>query len=335
MSRGGAWQTPRPAAPGARAAIDSPFAAAGAMFALTVACSPFARAAAGALFACAAPGARRAARSSALVAAALAVFLAVAPPLRAAGEPGERAEIERHLAAAQEAFRRGIELDTHDSEAAREHYLRAVMHFERIAEAGVRNGKLFYNIGNTWFLLGDLGRAILNYRRAALYTPSDPNLEENLRYARSRRLDRIEPQQRERVFKTLFFFHYDLPARARFAAFLACFVALWCFASAAALARRRWLRTAVAVTAAISAVLLASLLVERAAAARRPPGVILAAEVVARKGNAETFQPSFTEPLHAGTEFKLVEQRADWWYIELDDGARCWIPAASGELVVP
>ena len=240
-----------------------------------------------------------------------------------------------HLAAGEEAFRRAIELDASDPVAAADHYRRALLHFEAIVDAGVHNGKLYYNIGNIHFRLGDIGRAILGYRRAALYTPSDPNLEQNLRYARSRRLDRIEPQQRERVFKTLFFFHYDVPARFRFAVFLGSFALAWVLGAAAQCLRRHWIRTAIAVCALLAAVLLSSLIVERIAEARRPAGVIVAAQVVARKGDAETFQPSFTEPLHAGTEFNLVEKRPEWWYIELEDGSRCWISASSVELVLP
>ncbi|MDD3643281.1 MAG: tetratricopeptide repeat protein [Candidatus Krumholzibacteria bacterium] len=263
------------------------------------------------------------------VAVLVGAMAAFAASTRAAEQP-----VSEHLSSGEAAFRRAIELDASDPAAAADHYRRALLHFEAIAGEGVRNGKLYYNIGNIHFRLGDIGRAILNYRRAALYIPSDPNLEQNIRYARSRRLDRIEPRQRERVFKTLFFFHYDIPGRYRFAVFLGSFALAWISGASAVIAGHRWMRTAIVVFALLAAVMLASLLVERTSAARRPAGVVMAAEVVARKGDAETFQPSFTEPLHAGTEFNLVEKRSEWWYIELEDGARCWIPASSGELVL-
>ena len=55
--------------------------------------------------------------------------------------------------------------------------------------------------------------------------------------------------------------------------------------------------------------------------------------VVARKGDGEGYQPSFTGPLHAGTEFALIEERGEWRHVELHDGRRCWLPEKSSELV--
>jgi len=73
--------------------------------------------------------------------------------------------------------------------------------------------------------------------------------------------------------------------------------------------------------------------VEAAAASQNTAGVVLADEAIARKGDAETFQASFKEPLHAGTEFDVVEDRGDWLHVELADGRRCWLPRTSLELV--
>lgn len=241
---------------------------------------------------------------------------------------------EEHLAAAEEAFGRAIELDTTDPEAAADYYRKAILHYERLVASGIRNGKLYYNIGNAWFRLDDMGRAILNYRRSILYNPADPNLEQNLQFARSRRVNRIEAQQRDRVFKTLFFIHYDVPTRVRFGIFLGAFVLLWGAAIIAVFFRRGWVRTIIVSLAVVCVIFLVSLISEKVSMTRDPAGVVIAPEITARKGDGETYQPSFTEPLYSGTEFDLLEQRPDWWYIELEDGARCWIPSWGGELVI-
>ena len=49
--------------------------------------------------------------------------------------------------------------------------------------------------------------------------------------------------------------------------------------------------------------------------------------MIARKGDGDTYEPSFKEPLHAGAEFKLMENRGEWYQVELADGQRCWIPS--------
>jgi hypothetical protein len=244
-------------------------------------------------------------------------------------------EMERHLSEGEESFRRAMELDRTDPETALDYYRSSIMHFERITGAGgVRNGKLFYNLGNAYFRKGDIGRAILNYRRAALYMPHDPNLRLNLEFARGRRVDSIEQNQREKVFETLFFLHYDIPSRIRLAVFSYAFALVWVFAALLLFVKRGGIRPALVVTALVSAIFLTSLIVESVSFRRKPPGVIVSGEVIARKGDAETYEPSFTEPLHAGTEFTLLTRRTGWWHVELENGSRCWLPAGSGELVL-
>ena len=241
---------------------------------------------------------------------------------------------EEHLTAAEQAFGRAIELDMTDPEAAADYYRKAILHYERLVASGVRNGRLYYNIGNAWFRLDDMGRAIINYKRSELYNPADPILDQNLQFARSRRVNRIEAQQRDRVFKTLFFIHYDVPTRVRFGIFLGAFILLWGAAIGAVFYRRGWVRTLIISLAVVCVIFMASLISEKVSMTRDPAGVVIAPEVTARKGDGETYQPSFTAPLYTGTEFDLLERRPDWWYIELEDGARCWIPAWGGELVL-
>ena len=245
-------------------------------------------------------------------------------------------ELMGHLESAEQAFRRGVELEETSPDRARKEYERALLHFERLVrEDGVRNGRLYYNIGNTYFRLGDIGRAILNYERAARYMPRDENIRANLDYARSRRADRVEPEESEQIFKTLFFLHYDVPLRIKLIIFASLFALLWICASIRLFAAILVLRTCIVISAVLSGLFLASIVVERVDAVRNPEGVVVAREVIARKGDAETYQPSFTEPLHSGTEFVLLEERSGWLHVELKDRSRCWIPARAGELVIP
>ena len=54
-------------------------------------------------------------------------------------------------------------------------------------------------------------------------------------------------------------------------------------------------------------------------------GVITQADVVARKGNAESYEPALNEKLSEGTEFRLLERRGDWLLIRLPGGQEGWI----------
>jgi tetratricopeptide (TPR) repeat protein len=258
-------------------------------------------------------------------------ILWVLPALGALSE----GDLRQLLEEANGLFRQANEVSVRDPAAGRELYQRAVLRFERLVrEGGIRNGKLFYNTGNAYFRAGDIGRAILNYRRAERYSPRDTNLRQNLAYARLSRPDKFDERQKTRVLKTLLFWHYDLAPTTRSVLFAFAWAALWLGASV----RRFWSRLPRAVVIAagcVAVLLLASLVVEAARASRRPAGVILAPEVIARKGDGASYQPAFSEPLHAGTEFVLRESRNGWHYIELPDGRLAWIPAEAAELVVP
>lgn len=254
------------------------------------------------------------------------------PPASCQGLSEE--ELQDLYSQAKQLFREGNEMAVRDRKAAVELYQRSVMRLERIVrEGGVRNGKLYYNIGNTYFRMGRLGKAILNYRRAERYLPNDPNLHQNLEYARSRRLDKIEEKEKTKVLKTLVFWHYDLSLRTRSVVFLICFVGLWVGASIRLFLRAacpRWLLLCLGV---ISALFLSSLLYENVVQGREKPGVIVADEVVTRKGDGESYEPAFKEPLHSGTEFRVIEDRGEWYQIELRDGTRCWLPVKTVELL--
>ena len=51
---------------------------------------------------------------------------------------------------------------------------------------------LFYNLGNTYFKAGELGRAILFYQKAKQLLPRDSDIKKNLAYAESLTIDKIE-----------------------------------------------------------------------------------------------------------------------------------------------
>ena len=63
------------------------------------------------------------------------------------------------------------------------------------------------------------------------------------------------------------------------------------------------------------------------------PGVIISSKVIARKGNSNTYEPSFKKSLHSGTEFTLIEKSENWYQIELSDSRKCWVPEKDIEFV--
>ena len=71
-------------------------------------------------------------------------------------------EPARQFIAAMEAYKSGD-------------YVTAIAGLEGIAQQGVRNGQLYYNLGNAHLKNDDLGGAILWYERAWQLIPNDPD----------------------------------------------------------------------------------------------------------------------------------------------------------------
>ncbi len=137
--------------------------------------------------------------------------------------------------------------------------------------------------------------------------------------------------------RTLFFWHYDFSLKARSFAGCIAFGGLFVFLTLLVWVGKSGVRSGLVAGAAISLMIagcfLASVGVESVYEAKKPCGVIVAESVVVRQGDGANYLPSFKEPLHAGTEFELIEQRVGWMEIQLSDGSQGWAPDGSAELL--
>ncbi len=68
----------------------------------------------------------------------------------------------------------------------------AVELYGAIEQQGFVSPKLFYNLGNAYYKLDDMARAILYYQRALLHSPNDQDTLYNLGVAQSQIKDQIE-----------------------------------------------------------------------------------------------------------------------------------------------
>jgi len=249
-------------------------------------------------------------------------------------EPLLKEELKTLLEDGNYLFRKATEATKKEPWTAKDLFQKAIVHFERLfKQGGIKNGKLFYNIGNAYFRIGDTGRAILYYKRAKQLIPNDNNLNQNLNYARSKLIDKIEEKEETRIFKIIFFWHYDLSAEIRFAIFIIFYILLWFFAILQLFFKNSIFKWGIIIPSVISILFLGSLSIDAITDAGNNPGVIVADEVIARKGDSDAYEPSFQEPLHNGTEFNVLENRRNWYNIELADGRHCWIPESAIELV--
>lgn len=89
-----------------------------------------------------------------------------------------------------------------DSAYAKNNYAEAAERYEKLLAQGA-SPELYYNLGNAYYKLKDIPRAIQNYRRALKYDPAHRDARFNLSLCESRLTDRFDKQE-EMFFFTWF-----------------------------------------------------------------------------------------------------------------------------------
>jgi len=79
-------------------------------------------------------------------------------------------------------------------------YDKAIETYEKIMLDGYEGTALFYNLANSYYRIGKLGYAILNYERALKLSPIDEDIKHNLAFANLSTIDRIQPLPKFFIF---------------------------------------------------------------------------------------------------------------------------------------
>lgn len=72
-------------------------------------------------------------------------------------------------------------------------YEQAIDNYQNIIDEGLESGPLYFNLGNAYYKLNQLGAARLNYERATEFLKNDEDLEENINLLKLRLVDQIDP----------------------------------------------------------------------------------------------------------------------------------------------
>ncbi|MEE8107017.1 MAG: tetratricopeptide repeat protein [Planctomycetota bacterium] len=208
-------------------------------------------------------------------------------------------------------------------------YLESAARFRALSERGVTSGALLYNEGNCYVKSGRWGEAIAAYRRAVRYRPRDPYLRDNLGYALTSAGQSVT-ESKSLLDHVLFWQgwtsygeKFGLLALAATLAMLAALMSRVGVRRIPALRRTAWVLLVLTLLLGWSATLQAF------DVEMTTHGVVTADDVVARKGDAESYEPAFSTPLHAGAEFVVLEHRREWLHIKLPGDLEGWIPVSA------
>jgi tetratricopeptide (TPR) repeat protein len=258
---------------------------------------------------------------AALIAAVAALLLAESAPLRADSAVTNRAAA---LDAGVAAFEEAVALQRSSPEDARAQYQRAADEFESAARAGT-NAWLEYNLGNTYFRLDDLGRAVLHLKRAERLAPGDGRIRSNLQYVRERVTPLFTPPQKNRLLESILFLHYQTGLSTRLAWSALAGVIGWGCLFAALWTRRSGLYTLAGIGIFVGATLGASTIWQLHDESARPHAVVTRTQPL-KMGRGEGHDAVISQPLGPGVEVRILESRGGWVRLELPDGKTGWLP---------
>ncbi|MBN2190419.1 MAG: tetratricopeptide repeat protein [Candidatus Aureabacteria bacterium] len=193
------------------------------------------------------------------------------------------------------------------------------------------NPDLYFNLGNSYFRAGKLGKAILNYKRALSINPRDPEAKANLEYVSRLKKDKVIPAK-----KSFFAGIFSGPARyfslkelvyLSASLFLSCMVLL---SASFFVFPKRIIYYFAAVCFACWLLLTGSLLYRKHCFGQAQ-AIVMAKESVIRYGPGE--DETVKMRIHEGTELFVVEERGKWLYGKLIDGESGWIYAGDVEII--
>jgi hypothetical protein len=223
-------------------------------------------------------------------------------------------------------------------EEARRRFRAAAECFERLYDRGVISTELLTNTANAYYFAGDLGKAVLFYRRALLADSGNRIARDALEAIRSQLpLRPPPPGPAANLAETMLFWHHGTSFQMRRWVFLLVFPCVW-LCLGLGLWRPRPFRRLGVLLAVIAVSLAASLISDAFTSGADEDGVIVA-ETVGRRGDYASYSPSHNEPFPPGTEVTVTQSRSRegeaWLAVRLLDGSESWVPGDRVERLLP
>ncbi|MBF0099708.1 MAG: tetratricopeptide repeat protein [Desulfobacterales bacterium] len=201
-------------------------------------------------------------------------------------------------------------------------YQQAADAFVSLVQKGIQNGKLFYNLGNAYFKLNDIGRAILWYEKALQWIPNDPDLRFNYEYAMSFVKERADTAKNPLLMILLFWKPLLGTRLIRWLA-IGCSVLFWLVLMIQTVRHANkmiwvaWLFFIPSMVFGITAVY------DYYHVYSDPYAIVLSPELPIRSGLSEDANVLFV--LHAGTKVKVEREKGDYYRIYFSEGQIGWV----------
>lgn len=213
-----------------------------------------------------------------------------------------------------------------NAEYSEGNYEEAINLYEEIIENGQASVAVYYNLGNAYYKLNEVGPSIYYYEKALQLAPNDEDVKNNIEFARSMTLDDIPETEETGLANSInnlvsvFSFNTWAKFAVAFSVFFAVFFLLYYFRQRPMLKR---IFFAVAVLMFILSATSVYFAFKQYDIQQNNNFAIIYVEEAEIRDEPTMREESAFE-LHEGTKAKVLEEYQGWVKIELADGTQGW-----------
>ena len=218
---------------------------------------------------------------------------------------------------------------------AAEQWQNALNYYQMIEGENLESADLYYNIGNTYFKMGDNAHAILYYERALKLDPTHADARHNLDIATQLTLDRVDAVP---DFILVSWFRgirqglsADTWAWLTLALLLVAGILLTLFLRSGSRGLRKVSFIVACVVVALAIATFVFSLLQRKAVTRQDSAIITAPVCSVKSSPADGGKTVFV--LHEGTKVRLLDSVGDWTKLEIPDGRQGWASTSTIEVI--
>jgi tetratricopeptide (TPR) repeat protein len=196
--------------------------------------------------------------------------------------------------------------------------------YQQLIDQGVKRSEVYFDLGNAYYQLHDLGRALVNYRRAEELITRDEDLRLNLARVRVQRVDGTSAEVG--ILGQITSLTNNWLSLSELGWIIIVLLWLCCAFIAAYLWRadwRKWVQWAIVVSATLFIVVSLMGLTRFFVDALWKPTVIVDDSVSVMTGPGTNYVEIFE--LHSAAELRIIEERNHWIRFQLPDLREGWI----------
>lgn len=211
----------------------------------------------------------------------------------------------------------------------------AIVLYETILNNGLISEKLYYNLGNSYYRMGETGRAILNYERALKIDPGNEDIEYNISIVKARTADSI------REVPKIFIVEWWEGFLAAFSTttwllivvvvyiMLLIFLGIYFTGKTGRLQRMGFLGGSVSLTTLVISIILLVSHINRITSSEY--GILIQEEYAVKQSPSSSSSDVFI--IHEGLKFSIEDKVSDWSRIRLSDGKVGWLHSGTFEVI--